>query len=232
MLGLTELELQAFRLSLRVGFWSVLFGVPLATVVAWLLARGRFPGRTLIDVIVHLPLVVPPVVVGYILLMLLGRRGPIGQLLYDAFGITVVFTWQGAAIASAVMAFPLAVRAIRLSLEAVDRRLETAARTLGASPARVLVTITLPLAAPGILTGTVLGFARSIGEFGATISFVSNIAGETRTLPLALFTLLQTPGGEAAAARIVVISVCLALIALFVSELLAQRISRRIGRSI
>ena len=225
---LTEIELQAFWLSLRVGFWSTLVALPLALLAAWLLSRRRFPGRRLLDAIVHVPLVLPPVVVGYLLLVLLGRKGPLGALLYRWFDVTVVFTWQGAAIASAIMAFPLAVRAIRLSLDAVDRRLETAARTLGASPARVFVTITLPLTAPGILAGAVLGFARSVGEFGATITFVSNIAGETRTLPLALFTAVQTPGGEPAAARLVVISVVIALVALLASELLAQRFARHL----
>lgn len=225
---LTEIELQALWLSLRVGFWSTVVALPLALLAAWVLSRRRFPGRRLLDVVVHVPLVLPPVVVGYLLLILLGRQGPLGGLLHQWFEVTVVFTWQGAAIASAVMAFPLAVRAIRLSLDAVDRRLETAARTLGASPVRVFVTITLPLTAPGILAGTVLGFARSVGEFGATITFVSNIAGETRTLPLALFTAVQTPGAEPAAARLVIISVVIALVALLASELLAQRFARHL----
>lgn len=225
---LTEIELQALWLSLRVGFWSTVVALPLALLAAWVLSRRRFPGRRLLDVVVHVPLVLPPVVVGYLLLILLGRQGPLGGLLYQWFEVTVVFTWQGAAIASAVMAFPLAVRAIRLSLDAVDRRLETAARTLGASPVRVFVTITLPLTIPGILAGAVLGFARSVGEFGATITFVSNIAGQTRTLPLALFTAVQTPGAEPAAARLVIISVVIALVALLASELLAQRFARHL----
>ena len=229
MFALTELEVEALALSLRVGFWSVLVSLPLGIAVAWLLARGRFPGRSLLDAVVHIPLVVPPVAVGYLLLVLLGRRGPLGGWLYDTFGVTVIFAWQGAVIASAVMAFPLMVRAIRLSIEGLDRRLETAARTLGARPTDVFVTITLPLIAPGILTGVVLAFARSIGEFGATITFVSNIVGETRTLPLALYTLTQAPGGEASAARLLTISIVLALVAVIASEFLARRVARRIG---
>ena len=229
MFALTELEVEALLLSLRVGFWSVLVSLPLGIVVAMVLARGRFPGKSLLDAVVHFPLVVPPVAVGYLLLVLLGRRGPVGGWLYDSFGVTVIFTWQGAVIASAVMAFPLMVRAIRLSIEGLDRRLETAARTLGATPVDVFLTITLPLIAPGVLTGVVLAFARSIGEFGATITFVSNIVGETRTLPLALYTLTQAPGGEASAARLLTISIVLALVAVIASEFLARRVARRIG---
>ena len=229
MFALTELEVEALLLSLRVGFWSVLVSLPLGIVVAMVLARGRFPGKSLLDAVVHFPLVVPPVAVGYLLLVLLGRRGPVGGWLYDSFGVTVIFTWQGAVIASAVMAFPLMVRAIRLSIEGLDRRLETAARTLGATPVDVFLTITLPLIAPGVLTGVVLAFARSIGEFGATITFVSNIVGETRTLPLALYTLTQAPGGEASAARLLTISIVLALVAVIASEFLTRRVARRIG---
>ncbi len=229
MFALTELEVQALLLSLRVGFWSVLASLPLGIAVAWLLARRHFPGKFLLDAVVHIPLVVPPVAIGYLLLVLLGRRGPVGGWLYDTFGVTVIFTWHGAVVASAVMAFPLMVRAIRLSIEGLDRRLETAARTLGATPADVFVTITLPLIAPGILTGVVLAFARSIGEFGATITFVSNIMGETRTLPIALYTLTQQPGGEAGAARLLVISIVVALVAVIASEFLARRVARRIG---
>jgi len=220
----TPLEVEAALLSLRVAGVAVLTSLPLGIFVAWLLARRTFPGKVLLDGLVHLPLVLPPVVVGYLLLVLFGRRGPVGAWLDQAFGITIAFTWKGAALAAAVMAFPLMVRAIRLSLEAVDRRLEAAARTLGASPAWVFLTVTVPLMAPGILTGTILAFARSLGEFGATITFVSNIPGETRTLPLALFTLTQTPGGDAGALRLVVISAVLALAALIASELLARRI--------
>ena len=229
MFALTELEVEALLLSLRVGFWSVLVSLPLGIVVAMVLARGRFPGKSLLDAVVHFPLVVPPVAVGYLLLVLLGRRGPVGGWLYDSFGVTVIFTWQGAVIASAVMAFPLMVRAIRLSIEGLDRRLETAARTLGATPVDVFLTITLPLIAPGVLTGVVIAFARSIGEFGATITFVSNIVGETRTLPLALYTLTQAPGGEASAARLLTISIVLALVAVIASEFLTRRVARRIG---
>ncbi|MEE8270583.1 MAG: molybdate ABC transporter permease subunit [Alphaproteobacteria bacterium] len=226
---LSPIEIEALALSLRVAGVSVVFSLPLGVAVAYLLARRDFWGKTVVDGLVHLPLVVPPVVVGYLLLLALGRRGPVGGWLHDSLGITVIFTWKGAAIAAAVMAFPLMVRAIRLSLDAVDTRLEAAARTLGAGPIRVFATITLPLTAPGILTGTVLAFARSLGEFGATITFVSNIPGQTRTLPLALYTLIQQPDGEAAAARLAVISIALALAALFASEILARRVKRRIG---
>jgi molybdate transport system permease protein len=196
--------------------------------VAWLLARREFPGKLLLDGIVHLPLVVPPVAVGYLLLVTLGRNGAVGGWLYDWFGITLIFTWKGAAVAAGVMAFPLMVRAIRLSLEAVDQRLETAARTLGASPQRVFLSITLPLISPGILAGVVLAFARSLGEFGATITFVSNIPGQTRTLPLALYSVMQTPGGEDAAVRLVLISIALALAAIFASEIIARRLTARL----
>lgn len=226
---LTPLELEALGLSLKVAVASVTFSLPFGLAAAWLLARRTFPGKALVDGVIHLPLVVPPVVVGFVLLVLLGRRGPLGSWLYDIFGITIAFTWKGAAVAAAVMAFPLMVRAMRLSLEAVDRRLEAAARTLGAGPARVFATVTLPLMAPGILAGIVLAFARALGEFGATITFVSNIPGETRTLPIALYTLTQTPGGEYAAARLAVIAVVLALAAIVASEWLARRLARRHG---
>ena len=228
MFSLTPLEIEALGLSLRVASSAVIVSLPFGIATAWLLARREFVGKTLLDGLVHLPLVVPPVAVGYVLLVLLGRRGPLGAWLYDTFDVTLIFTWQGAAVASAVMAFPLMVRAIRLSMEAVDRRLETAARTLGASQSRVFATITLPLAAPGILTGVVLAFARSLGEFGATITFVSNIAGETRTLPIALYTLIQSPGGEAGAARLMAISIGLAILALLASEFLARRVRARL----
>ena len=226
MWSLTPLENEAVILSLRVAFWAVLWSLPLGIFTAWLLARRDFFGKTLVNGLVHLPLIVPPVVVGYLLLIVLGRRGVLGAWLHDWFGITVAFTWKGAAVAAAVMAFPLMVRAIRLSLDLVDRRLEQAARTLGAGPIRVFFTVTLPLTLPGILTGTILAFARSLGEFGATITFVSNIPGETRTLPLALYTLTQSPGGEAGAVRLVVIAVVLALAALMASEVLARRLAR------
>ena len=228
MLDFTPLELEALRLSLRVGAASVLAGLPFGLAAAFLLARGRFPGKLLIDGLVHLPLVLPPVAVGFALLILFGRNGPIGAFLYDHLGISLAFNWKGAALASAVMGFPLMVRAMRLSLELVDRRLEQAARTLGAGRSRVFLTITLPLMAPGILTGIILAFARSISEFGATITFVSNIPGETSTLPLALYTLTQIPGDERAAWRLAVLSVALALAALTVSELVARRLGRRL----
>jgi molybdate transport system permease protein len=225
---LTDEELEAVRLSLRVAFWSVTGSLPFGILIAWLLARRRFPGKALLDGIVHLPLVVPPVVIGFLLLVLFGRRGPIGGWLYDAFGITIIFTWKGAALAAAVVGFPLMVRAMRLSLEAVDRRVEAAARTLGAGPFDVFFTITLPLMAPGILVGAILAFARGLGEFGATITFVSNIPGQTRTIPMAIYTYTQTPDGDIAALRLCIVSVVLALAALIASELLARRVDARI----
>lgn len=215
---LTPEETQALRLSLEVAARSVLLTLPFAIAVAWLLARRRFHGRFFLDALVHLPLVLPPVVVGYFLLLLLGSRGPIGAWLNDAFGIRLVFTRQGAAIATAVMSFPLVVRAIRLSLENVDRGLEDAARTLGAGAWDRFATITLPLMLPGIIAGAIVAFAASLGEFGAVITFVSNIPGETQTLPLALYTALQTPDGDAAAARLALISVGLGLTGLLVAE--------------
>src|SRR5262249_21689094 len=204
---------------------------PFGLAAAWLLARCQFLGKTLLDVVIHMPLVLPPVVVGYALLSAFGRRSSIGAWLFDTFGIALAFNWKGAALASAVMAFPLLVRAIRLSLEAVDRRLEAAALTLGASRMRVFFTVTLPLTAPGLLAGAILGFARSIGEFGATISFVSNLPGLTQTLPLAFFSLIQQPGGDAAAFRLTLISLALSLAALLASELLSRRLSARLGNS-
>jgi molybdate transport system permease protein len=231
MWALSEFEIEALRLSLRVAFWSVLCSLPVGLAVAWLLSRTRFPGQMLLNGVVHLPLVLPPVVVGYLLLLLLGRRGPLGHWLYESFGISVAFTWKGAAVAAAVMAFPLLVRAIRLSLDAVDRGLEQAARTLGAGRARVFLTVTLPLSLPGVVTGAVLAYARSLGEFGATITFVSNIPGETQTLPLALYTLTQTPDGETGALRLAVIAVVVAMAALVASELLARQIDRRLRGS-
>lgn len=228
-MSLTPSELSAIELSLRVGIASMLLSLPFGLGAAWLLARCRFPGKTLLDVVIHMPLVLPPVVVGYALLVLLGRRGAVGSWLFDTFGITLAFNWKGAALASAVMAFPLLVRAIRLSLEAVDRRLEAAALTLGASRTRVFFTVTLPLTAPGLLAGAILGFARSMGEFGATISFVSNLPGITQTLPLAFFSMIQQPGGEAAAFRLTVIAIGLSFLALLASELLARRLASRLG---
>ncbi len=225
-MSLSAAEIEALRLSLIVSLWAVAVSLPVGIAVAWLLARTEFPGKQLLNGIVHLPLVVPPVVVGYLLLVLLGRNGVVGAWMYDWFGVTVAFSWQGAAVAAGVMGFPLLVRAIRLSLDAVDPRLESAARTLGAPPVWVFVTVTLPLSVPGIITGAVLAFARALGEFGATITFVSNIPGETRTLPLALYTATQTPDGEGPALRLAVISILLALAALGVSEWLSRRAAR------
>ena len=202
---------------------AVVLTLPPAYGIAWLLARRRFPGRVLLDSAVHLPLVLPPVVTGWLLLLLFGRSGPIGGWLEEHLGITLVFRWTGAALAAAVMALPLMVRAMRLSIEAVDRRLEEAARVLGASPWRAFLTVTLPLSAPGIAAGAMLGFARSLGEFGATITFASNIAGETRTLPLAIYSGLQMPGGEAQVARLAAISITLSIAALVASEVLIRR---------
>jgi molybdate transport system permease protein len=220
---LTPDEWAIVALSLKVSVVAVLLTLPLSYALAWVLARRRFPGVILLDALVHLPLVVPPVVTGWLLLLLFGRNGPIGGWLEAQFGITLVFRWTGAALAAAVMALPLMVRAMRLSIESVDRRLVDAARTLGASRWRAFWTITLPLSAPGIAAGAMLGFARSLGEFGATITFASNIAGETRTLPLAIYSGLQLPGGEALVTRLSLISIALSLVALVVSELLVRR---------
>jgi len=228
MPALTPLEWEALSLSLRVAFWSAAFSLPVAIMVAWLLARFDFPGKTLLNAAVHLPLILPPVVTGYGLLLLLGTKGPLGAWLRDSFGLVFAFRWTGAAVAAAVMGFPLMVRAIRLSMEAVDRRLEAAAATLGASPGMVFLTITLPLVLPGILAGTILAFAKGLGEFGATITFVSNIPGETRTLPIAIYTFLQVPGGETSAIRLTIIAVILSFVALLLSEILARRTARRI----
>lgn len=225
---LTDAEWEAIRLSLQVAIVGVAGSLPFGIAIAWLLARRNFPGKSLVDGIVHIPLVVPPVVVGYGLLVLFGRRGPVGAWLYEHFDITLIFTWKGAALASAVMGFPLLVRATRLSIEAVDRKLEAAARTLGAGPLDVFTSVTMPLALPGLLAGIVLAFARGLGEFGATIIFVGNIPGETRTIPIAIYTLTQDPEGDLAALRLSIISVILALIALMFSEILARRIDRRI----
>ena len=225
---LTPQEWDVLGLSLRVAFWSVLISLPPAVAVARLLARGRFPGKTLFDAFVHLPLVLPPVVVGFLLLLLFGRQGPLGAWLDDWFGLVIAFKWTGAALAAAIMGFPLMVRAIRLSLESIDLKLEAAARTLGADAMRVFLTVTLPLALPGILTGMLLSFARSLGEFGATITFVSNIPGETQTLPLAIYGYTQTPGGDVQALRLSLIAVLLSLAALFISELLVRRATKRI----
>ena len=227
MFEFSDIEREAILLSLKVAFWAVAVSLPFGVACAWLLSRKSFPGKSVLNGIVHLPLVLPPVVVGLILLLLFGTAGPIGGFLKNVFGITVIFTWKGAAVAAAIMAFPLMVRAIRLSLDTVDPGLERAARTLGAGPIRTFFTITLPLALPGLVTGIVLAFARSLGEFGATITFVSNIPGETRTLPLAIFSSLQVPEGEAVAIRLAVVSVILAFAALIASELLVRRHEHR-----
>jgi molybdate transport system permease protein len=216
-------EWSIVALSLKVSGVAVLAALPPAFLLAWLLARGRFPGKVLLDGLVYLPLVLPPVVTGWLLLLAFGNNGPAGQWFARWLGISFMFRWTGAALAAAVMALPLMVRAMRLSIEAIDRRLEGAARTLGASPLRTFLTVTLPLSLPGILAGAVLGFARSLGEFGATITFVSNIPGETRTLPIAIYSALQVPGGEPMVQRLAFVSVLLSLGALLLSEILARQ---------
>ena len=231
MFSLSPEELEALQLSLKVSFWAVGISLPFGILTAWCLARLEFPGKVLIDAIIHVPLVVPPVVVGYMLLLLLGKNGALGSWLHDTLGITVGFSWQGAAIAAAVMAFPLMVRAIRLSLESVDRRMEQTARTLGAGPVDVFFSITLPLSGSGIVAGTILAFARALGEFGATITFVSSIPGETTTLPLALYSLAQIPGEEGGALRLMIISVTVAFAAMVAAEIIARRVRRRIAGS-
>lgn len=216
-------EWEIVSLSLRVSLVAVFATLPVAFGLAWVLARARFPGKILLDALVHLPLVLPPVVVGWLLLLALGPIGPMGRLLEDWFGVTVMFRWTGAAIAAGVMALPLMVRAMRLSIEAVDHRVEQAARTLGAGRFHSFLTIVLPLSLPGIVTAIILGFARSIGEFGATITFVSNIPGETRTLPIAIYSALQVPGSDAIVWRLALLSILLSLGALLISEVLSQR---------
>ena len=226
--ALTPAEWDAIGLSLRVASVAAVVSLPFGMAVAYLLARGRFPGRALVDALVYLPLVMPPVVTGYLLLLTFGRRGPVGALLERTFGIILAFRWTGAALAAAIMGFPLMVRAMRLSIETIDRRLEAAAATLGANRAIVLATITLPLALPGILAGLVLSFARALGEFGATITFVGNIPGITQTIPSAIYTDIQTPGGDLAALRLTAIAVAIAFVALLASEALARRATRRV----
>ena len=220
-------EWTAVRLSLLVATTATLASLPFGLAAGLLLARGRFWGKSLLDAVIHLPLILPPVVTGYLLLIGFGRRGPIGQFLYEWFGIVLSFRWTGAALACAVMGFPLMVRAIRLSIEAVDRRLEDAAGTLGANPAWVLAVVTLPLCLPGIIAGMILCFAKAMGEFGATITFVSNIPGETQTLPSAIYTFTQVPGGESGALRLTLVSIAISVTALFLSELMARLIGRR-----
>jgi molybdate transport system permease protein len=224
---LSPAELEVLGLSLKVAFWGVLCSLPVALALAYLLARAEFPGKILLDGVVHLPLVLPPVVIGYLLLIALGRNGPLGAWLAEHLGIVFAFRWTGAALAASVMGLPLAVRAMRQAIEAVDRRLEAAASTLGAPPLAVFVTVTLPLILPGVLNGMLLSFARSLGEFGATITFVSNIPGETQTLPLAIYSLTQVPGGDPQALRLCVLAVALSLSALVVSEALLRRARRR-----
>ena len=229
MHGLTPEETGIILLSLRVASVSVLCSLPFAIFVAYVLARGEFAGKTLLDALSHLPLVLPPVVVGFALLVVFGKHGPIGSVLDDWFGIVFAFRWTGAALASAIMGFPLMVRAIRLSIDAIDTRLETAASTLGASRPWIFASITVPLALPGIVTGVLLSFARGLGEFGATITFVSNIPGETETLPLAIYTFTQVPGGDMQALRLSAIAVVLSVLALVASEWLTPRRARKAG---
>jgi molybdate transport system permease protein len=222
-------EWNAVRLSVKVAFWAMMVSLPIAIAIAMLLARTEFWGKSLLNGLVHLPLVLPPVVTGYLLLLAFGRRGWIGQFLADAFGIVFSFRWTGAALACGVMGFPLMVRAIRLSIEAVDRKLEDAASTLGANRFWIFVSVTLPLILPGIIAGMILMFAKAMGEFGATITFVSNIPGETQTLPSAIYTYTQVPGGDPNALRLTAIAVAISLVALMASEHLARRVGRRIA---
>jgi molybdate transport system permease protein len=228
MFDLSPADWTAILLSLRVAAVATLVATPLGIAVAWLLARRDFWGKAALDALVYLPLVLPPVVTGYLLLLTFGRKGLVGAWLADTLGIVFAFRWTGAALACGVMSFPLLVRPIRLSIEAVDRKLEQAASTLGAAPWRVFLTVTLPLALPGIVAGMVLGFAKAIGEFGATITFVSNIPGETQTISAAIYSLTQTPDGDSAALRLVVVSIAIAMAALIASEILARRATRRL----
>ncbi|AYO23109.1 molybdate ABC transporter permease protein [Vibrio owensii] len=226
---MTELEYQALMLSLKVGAYAVVWLIPLGVALAWLLSRKEFIGKSILDSLIHLPLVLPPVVIGYLLLISLGRQGVLGNWLFEHFGLVFSFNWKGAVIACIVVALPLMVRSVRLSLDNVDPKLEHAASTLGASPLKVFLTITLPLTIPGIITGTMLSFARSLGEFGATISFVSNIPGETQTIPLAMYNFIETPGAEMEAARLCIISIVLALSTLMISEWLNRKAASRLG---
>jgi molybdate transport system permease protein len=226
---LSPTEWQAVALSLRVSLWATLVSLPIGIFVAYALARWSFPGKQVLNGLVHLPLILPPVVTGYLLLLTFGRRGPVGQFLEEWFGIVFAFRWTGAALAAGIMAFPLMVRAIRLAIEAVDPRLEQAAGTLGASRLWVFLTVTLPLILPGVIAGSILAFAKAIGEFGATITFVSNIPGQTQTLPSAIYTFLQVPGGEDDAARLVLVAIAVAMTALLLSEWISRAVARRIG---
>ncbi|MGB1388071.1 MAG: molybdate ABC transporter permease subunit [Paracoccaceae bacterium] len=220
-------EWQAVALSLRVAVVATLISLPFGVAAAYSLARWEFPGKQLFNGLIHLPLVLPPVVTGYLLLLAFGPQGPAGRFLEAAFGVSLAFRWTGAVLAAAIMAFPLMVRAIRLALETVDPKLESAAATLGAGPRQVFLTVTLPLLLPGLIAGAILAFAKAMGEFGATITFVSNIPGETQTLPSAVYAFLQVPGGEAAAMRLVIISVIVSMGALLASEMLARRVARK-----
>lgn len=222
-------EWTAVALSLRVSFWATVCSLPPGILVALALARGRFPGKQILDGIVLLPLVLPPVVTGYVLLLAFGRRGPIGAFLHDTFGITFAFSWTGAALAAAVMGFPLMVRAIRLAIETVDPKLEAAAATLGANRVATFFVVTLPLVLPGVIAGAILAFAKAMGEFGATITFVSSIPGETRTIPSAIYAFLQVPGGESSAMKLVIVSVVVAMAALLLSEVIGRRVAARVG---
>lgn len=229
MLDFSPDEWTAILLSLRVATVGTIVGLPLAIVLAYVLARWHFPGKVLLDGALHLPLVLPPVVTGYLLLLSFGRQGSIGKFFYEVFGITFAFRWTGAALACGIMGFPLMLRAIRLSFETIDRRLETAASTLGANRWWTFLLVTLPLALPGVLAGTILCFAKALGEFGATITFVSNIPGETQTIPSAIYTYTQVPGGDSEALRLTTVSIVIALLALIVSEILNRRIQKRIA---
>ncbi len=226
---LTELEITALALSLKVALVASIGILPIGIALAWLLAKKEFYGKSLIDGLIHLPLVLPPVVIGYVLLILFGKQGPLGKWLEQYLGLDFSFSWRGAALASAVVALPLMVRAIRLSILSVDSKLEDAAMTLGANPWRVFQRVTLPLIMPGVISGFVLAFARSLGEFGATITFVSNIPGETQTIPLAMFSFLETPGAEFEAMRLCILAVVIALISLFISEWMSRRSQQKLG---
>ena len=230
MFAFSDTAWTAIALTLRIAVVATLVATPIGIAIAWLLARKRFPGKVIVEALVHLPLVLPPVVTGYLLLLSFGRRGTIGAFLADTFGIVLSFRWTGAALACGIMAFPLLVRPIRLSFEAIDTRLEQAAKTLGATPLRAFATVTLPLALPGIIAGMVLSFAKALGEFGATITFVSNIPGETQTISSAVYALIQTPAGDNEAAQLIIVSIVLAFGALLVSEWFARRaVSRMRG---
>lgn len=226
---LTEYEWSIIVLSLKIGSVAIIFSLPIGILCAWVLARKNFRGKTILDSVINLPLVLPPVVIGYLLLITMGRNGYLGKWIDQIFGISFSFNWKGAALASAVVSFPLLVRAIRISFESIDQNLEFAARSLGASRLKMFFTVTLPLAMPGIIAGVVLAFARSLGEFGATITFVSNIPGETRTLPLAMYTLIQIPNQEAATMRLCIIAIAISFIALFLSEVLQRAHKKRLG---